>query len=236
MRVALPWTVSHCLALAALAWGFAPGTASAGCGGVQGKFSEAASLCGAKPSEERDEALSPYIVVEAAADARPASVAIPLAGARLAAPRAGKRVSARSARAGGPLDGMIREVAADYRIAPRLLAAIVTAESNGRGSAVSHKGALGLMQVMPGTARQLGISDPSRLLSDDRLSLETGARYLKHLQGKFGNDVPIVVAAYNAGPGAVNRYGRKIPPYRETRGYVRKIMGLYRPDARRARR
>jgi soluble lytic murein transglycosylase-like protein len=123
---------------------------------------------------------------------------------------------------------LVRAVASRYRIDPHLLAAIVHAESRGRRGAVSPKGALGLMQVMPGTARELGITDPRELLRDEELALVTGARYLKRLQAQFGNDVEIVLAAYNAGPGAVRKSGRAIPPYRETRRYVRSIMDDYR--------
>lgn len=124
-------------------------------------------------------------------------------------------------------NAMVHRIARAHRIDPQLLAAMVRAESAGRLDAVSNKGALGLLQVMPGTARELGVADPSRLLADPELALTTGARYLKRLQAKLGNDVPIVLAAYNAGPGAVAKAGG-IPAYRETQGYVSTIMGRYR--------
>ena len=108
-----------------------------------------------------------------------------------------------------------------------LLHAIVAKESAYRPGAISSKGALGLMQVMPNTARSLGVRDPRLMLTDAELSLSTGASYLKKLQGRFGNDVPAVLAAYNAGPGAVQRYGRAVP-YAETRNYVSTIMSRYR--------
>ena len=114
-----------------------------------------------------------------------------------------------------------------YRIDPLLLHAIVARESGYRSGAVSRKGALGLMQVMPGTARGLGVADPARLLSDPTYNLVAGATYLKQLQGQFGNNVPMVLAAYNAGPGAVRRY-RGVPHYRETQSYVSTIMSRYR--------
>jgi soluble lytic murein transglycosylase-like protein len=79
---------------------------------------------------------------------------------------------------------------------------------------------------MPATARSLGVRDPGALLTDRTLALSTGAAYLKKLQGQFGNNVPLVVAAYNAGPGAVVKY-KGVPRYRETQGYVRTVMGRY---------
>ena len=122
---------------------------------------------------------------------------------------------------------MIGAVSRRYRIDPLLLHAIVARESAYRSGAVSPKGALGLMQVMPGTARGLGVADPGRLLTDPTLNLVTGATYLKQLQGQFGNNVPMVLAAYNAGPGAVRRF-RGVPRYRETQTYVTTIMRRYR--------
>lgn len=118
-------------------------------------------------------------------------------------------------------------VGAAYRVDPRLLRAVVQHESRFRTDAVSPKGALGLMQLMPTTARELGVRDPALLTRDPLLNLITGARYLKRMQARFGNDLPRVLAAYNAGPGAVERYGG-IPPYAETRHYVSTILGSYR--------
>ena len=218
----------------------APGSARAACGGVSadvldGKFSEAASLC------TSDSRLAPPALPRPATASylppivdTPQTAEIRMAGARRAY-AAQRRVKggAKAGRVRSPvLQGMIHHVARQYRIDPRLLASIVRTESAGRSDAVSHKGALGLMQVMPGTARQMGVANPSRLLVDDRLSLETGARYLKHLQSKFGNNVPIVVAAYNAGPGAIQKYRGRIPPYRETQGYVGKVMSGYQRNIR----
>ncbi|MDT8757376.1 lytic transglycosylase domain-containing protein [Sphingomonas psychrotolerans] len=131
------------------------------------------------------------------------------------------------ARGGGGNDALIASVAYRYRINPHLLASMVNAESAGRQRAVSNKGALGLMQVMPATARGLGVRDPRALLDDPVLAMHTGAKYLKQLQGQLGNNVPLVVAAYNAGPGAVIKAGRKVPRYRETQAYVKKVVGRY---------
>lgn len=122
--------------------------------------------------------------------------------------------------------GLIAAVAARHRIDPLLLGAIVARESGGRAGAVSAKGAIGLMQVMPATGRALGVADPARL-RDPATSLIAGATYLKQLQAQFGNDLALTLAAYNAGPGAVARH-HGVPPYAETRAYVSAILARYR--------
>ena len=112
--------------------------------------------------------------------------------------------------------------ARNHGLAPGLLEAVAWQESRGRMSAVSVKGALGVMQLMPSTAAELGVN-PGDLADNIR----GGALYLRRQLDRFGS-VPLALAAYNAGPGAVLRYGG-IPPYRETRDYVAKIMGRWRP-------
>jgi Transglycosylase SLT domain len=116
-----------------------------------------------------------------------------------------------------------------YDIDPALLAAIATAESNNNPSAVSPKGAQGLMQLMPGTARQYSVDDPfdpvQNVLGAARFL--TGLRAWSRMQAPFGEvDLPAMIAAYNAGPGAVEKYGG-MPPYSETQAYVRKVLWLY---------
>lgn len=135
-------------------------------------------------------------------------------------------VGARSFASRSQLHSAIHAAALRHRIDPLLLASLVQAESGFRLDARSPKGALGLTQVLPSTARDLGVADPDLLQSDPMLSLDTGARYLKLLQRRFGNDLPLVLAGYNAGPGAVSRYGG-VPPYRETRHYVRRVIADY---------
>lgn len=103
-----------------------------------------------------------------------------------------------------------------------LLRAVAWTESRGRQSAVSPKGALGVMQLMPGTAAELGVR-----IDDLADNIRGGALYLRRQLDRFGS-VPLALAAYNAGPGAVSRYGG-IPPYRETQDYVARIMGRWRP-------
>jgi hypothetical protein len=122
----------------------------------------------------------------------------------------------------------MHSVAEDYDIDPLLLHAIAHVESRHNPDAISPAGALGLMQVMPATARRFGVNDPERELHDPLVNLKASSAYLKTLQGLFGNDLPLVLAAYNAGEGAVIKYDRQIPPYRETQAYVRDVMDRYK--------
>jgi soluble lytic murein transglycosylase-like protein len=113
----------------------------------------------------------------------------------------------------------IQVAAARYGISSHLVDAVAWQESRYNPRARSSAGAIGVMQLMPGTARQLGVSNPH----DVRQNVAGGAAYLREQLERFGNNVPLALAAYNAGPGAVMKYGG-IPPYRETQDYVRKIM------------
>ena len=117
---------------------------------------------------------------------------------------------------------IIDEAASRHQIDPELVRAIVQVESNFNPYAVSPKGARGLMQLIPATARRFGV----RNSFDPRSNLDGGLRYLKHLLGMFDGDLRLSLAAYNAGEEAVSR-SRGIPPYRETQNYVRKIAELY---------
>lgn len=119
---------------------------------------------------------------------------------------------------------LIDQAARIYRLDPSLLKAVAWQESRGRMAAVSNKGARGVMQLMPATALELGV-DPRSLSGN----IHGGANYLRQQIDRFGS-VPLALAAYNAGPGAVQRFGG-IPPYRETRDYVAKIMSRWRPVA-----
>lgn len=106
---------------------------------------------------------------------------------------------------------------------PKLVRALIQAESGYNRRALSNKGAMGLMQLMPATARGLRVSDPW----DASENVRGGTMYLRQMLDRFGGRMELAVAAYNAGPGAVERYGG-IPPYRETREYVQRVLGLYR--------
>lgn len=119
------------------------------------------------------------------------------------------------------IDDLIRRAAEKYGIDPRLVAAIAETESNGNQHAISPVGAIGVMQLMPGTAAALGVNP-----YDKAQNIEGGAKYLSQMLDTFGGDVRRAVAAYNAGPGAVQKYGG-IPPYAETQNYVRKVIDLY---------
>lgn len=114
-----------------------------------------------------------------------------------------------------------------------LLKAVVVAESAFNPKAVSPKGAVGLMQIMPATARRYGVqpepgSTVESKLTDPDLNIRTGTRYLADLLRMFGGETELAVAAYNAGEGAVMRAGNRIPNYKETQQYVRKVMAVYR--------
>jgi len=114
------------------------------------------------------------------------------------------------------LNSLIEKVSLRNHVNPDLVKAVVKVESNGNKNAVSSKGAIGLMQLMPGTAKLLGVNP-----NDPEQNLEGGIRYLKDLAKQFGN-LNEALAAYNAGPGAVKKY-KGIPPYAETQEYVKKI-------------
>ena len=116
-------------------------------------------------------------------------------------------------------DSLIRTVAARYGVSENLVAAIIEAESEFNPRAVSRTGACGLMQLMPKTAAILGVADPF----DPRENIEGGVRHLRSLMDRFDGNLPLVLAAYNAGERAVIGHGG-IPPYRETRQYVKRIL------------
>ncbi len=116
----------------------------------------------------------------------------------------------------------IEEAAAKERLEPALLRAVIKVESNFNHRAVSRVGARGLMQIMPMTAEGLG-SQKALDHRNPRANILAGARYLRSMINQFSGKLELAIAAYNAGPTAVNRYGR-IPPYRETQAYVAKVM------------
>ena len=120
------------------------------------------------------------------------------------------------------IEQMLREVSARYHVDPALIRAVIETESKWNSSAVSRKGALGLMQLVPGTAQQLGVND----VFDPKQNLDGGVRYLRMLLERYNGDLDKALAAYNAGPGAVDR-ARGVPRYRETREYVQKVTDSY---------
>lgn len=131
-----------------------------------------------------------------------------------------------------PFDREIAEVARRQRVDPLLLHAVIKRESAYRATVVSRAGAIGAMQMMPGTGRMLGLS-PSHL-RNPRANIEAGARLLRRLADRYKGNFQLVLAAYNAGEGAVRKYGNRIPPYAETQHYVRAVLQEYGRLAARA--
>lgn len=128
--------------------------------------------------------------------------------------------------AGGrrPYGAVVARAAGQYGIEAALLHAVISVESGYNARAVSKRGAAGLMQLMPATARRYGVADAF----DPADNVRAGAQYLSDLLKLFDNDLRLALAAYNAGEGAVIKYGRRIPPYRETVAYVPKVVDFYR--------
>jgi len=128
----------------------------------------------------------------------------------------------------GPVDRreqvwpMVREVAASHGLDPNLVDLVIRMESGYNTRAVSRKGARGLMQLMPATAAMYGVQD----VFDAKENVQAGVRYLRDMLQRYSSNLTLALAAYNAGPGAVDRYGG-VPPFRETRNYVDSIMGAY---------
>lgn len=126
-----------------------------------------------------------------------------------------------------PYGSMILRAARDHDLNPKLVAAVVQAESAFETSAVSSRGAIGLMQVMPATGLRFGV-DPARL-RDPKSNLSVGTQYLRWLADHFDDDLPRILAGYNAGEGVVERY-EGVPPYRETHDYILKVYELLAGD------
>lgn len=122
-----------------------------------------------------------------------------------------------------PLEGLIAPLAARHRVAPDLVRAVISVESGSLPTARSRKGAMGLMQLMPATARQYAVTDPY----DPAENLDAGIRHLSNLLDRY--DLRLALAAYNAGEAAVQRYGG-MPPYRETRNYVARVLRRTAPS------
>ncbi|NQE48359.1 lytic transglycosylase domain-containing protein [Herbaspirillum rubrisubalbicans] len=134
-------------------------------------------------------------------------------------------------------DSLLTEAASEFGLDAALLKAVLTAESGFNATAVSSKGAVGLMQILPDTAERYGLQGDRRKtlhqkLTDPKINIRLAARYLRDLMTMFPQHVELAIASYNAGEGAVQKYGNQIPPYPETQGYVRlvsRFYELYRP-------
>jgi soluble lytic murein transglycosylase-like protein len=131
----------------------------------------------------------------------------------------GSRSLQRSAAYSHIIDG----AALANRLEPALVTAVILAESGGDPRAVSKRGARGLMQLMPATARRYGVSN----VFDPEQNIRAGSQYLHDLAERYQNDVQLMLAAYNAGPEAVDRQGGRIPPFRETLEYVPRVLQIY---------
>jgi soluble lytic murein transglycosylase-like protein len=121
------------------------------------------------------------------------------------------------------IDSYIVDSSRRYGIDPLLIYAQMHQESSFKKKATSYKGASGLMQLMPATARRFGVTS----IYDPKQNIDAGVKYMRWLMDTFGNDVNLALAGYNAGEGAVMKYGNQIPPYNETREYVRRITARY---------
>jgi len=122
-----------------------------------------------------------------------------------------------------PFQKLIRDAAARYNLDPTLIHSVISIESNFDPKAVSRKNARGLMQLMPRTAELMGVKDSF----DPAQNIDGGSHYLSDLLKKYGNDLTLALAAYNAGPDSVDKYGRRVPPYLETMKYVQRIAKTY---------
>lgn len=162
------------------------------------------------PEQARIQAAPPPGISE------PAPGLVDLVGRKVARRFSPKKIEKR-------FESHIKQVARVHGVSPALVKAVIKAESGFNPHAVSSVGAVGLMQVMPETARRVGVQDPS----DPHLNILAGVKYLKTLLDMFEGDEVLAVAAYNSGPGKVRQYGG-IPPYRQTRAFVDRVMKYYR--------
>lgn len=143
----------------------------------------------------------------------------------------GERYDSQLLAKAGQYDSIIETAALSAAVEANLLRAVIVVESGFNSRALSKRGAVGLMQLMPATATRFGVSNPY----DPRQNVHAGARYLKFLMNRFGQDMRLALAAYNAGEEAVVRNGRQIPPFTETMAYVPRVLKIYRKLAGQSR-
>ncbi|NHK96816.1 MULTISPECIES: lytic transglycosylase domain-containing protein [Rubrivivax] len=199
-------------------------------GAASAKFSLGLQACGAEapaapaplPRARQAQQLQMYDP----APVPPAPAALAASAAPVAAPAPVTRRWPASLGRALQLAPVVDEVALAENLDPLLLHAIAHVESRHDAAAVSHAGARGVLQLMPATAARYGVQGRSAL-HDAPTNLQAGARHLAMLQRRYGGELDLMLAAYNAGEGAVERHGRRVPPYRETQDYVRRVLGEY---------
>ncbi|MFO1401012.1 MAG: lytic transglycosylase domain-containing protein [Steroidobacteraceae bacterium] len=140
-----------------------------------------------------------------------------------ASTQAGEPLDARLLQRAARFERIIKQASRATRVAPELLRAVIVVESGFNERARSRRGARGLMQLMPETARRYGAANAY----DPEQNVRAGARYLRDLIRRYADDLELVLAAYNAGEAAVDRHGGRIPPYAETQAYVPRVLGIY---------
>jgi soluble lytic murein transglycosylase-like protein len=175
-------------------------------------------------SPELKETMSPCRQVLAADKTSPGKKTSPTLSGKTSAPAARLPVARPSpelskGRERQKIEKSIQKAAKKYNLSPELIRGVIQAESNFRVDAVSRAGAQGLMQLMPATAKELGVSNPL----DINQNIDGGARYLRKMLDRFGGNVKLALAAYNAGPGTVRKYAGNVP-YRETIQYVDRVL------------
>ena len=166
-------------------------------------------------------ASSPRFASALAAALRPANPALGLEAGGPDAPGSGAPMAAAPVPP-AQIDALVEQNAATWQVDPALIKAVIANESGFNANATSKVGAQGLMQLMPATAASLGVRDAY----DPAQNVAGGARYLRGLLDRFGGDKRLAIAAYNAGPGAVEKYG-DVPPYAETRNYVQNVLASF---------
>ncbi|WP_223216850.1 lytic transglycosylase domain-containing protein [Paraburkholderia phenoliruptrix] len=195
-------------------------------GGMAGAAEPVARPARAAPrtlASAHDDAIGPQPVLAYPPDDADARQSVVIQAGRASLSDALRQSSASVAARVMGLWPIINEAARAAGLDSALLMAVIDVESRGNPQAVSPKGATGLMQLMPDTGARHGASD----LFDARQNVAAGARYLKELMRQFG-ELPLALAAYNAGEGAVQKYGGQIPPYAETQSYVPRVIARYR--------
>lgn len=179
-----------------------------------------------KPPQEQDDLLysRSYVVQSFAPQTiTPLIIPIPKVIADMPSVKIAKKVTPSRTVQATDYDDFIATAATQFNLPPSLLYAVIKVESNFNPNAVSPKGAIGLMQIIPDTGSRYGATD----LADPQTNIQCGANYLSDLLDLFNQNLTLALAAYNAGENAVLRYGNKVPPYAETQAYVNKVTKLY---------